>query len=145
MSFTSQGLLNATQASPYSPMNFRHKALVHLPLLESFKAESGALTTSLRHTPTTQLGTLKHTTNLLQQQHTSKNQSNQRFPLNVVVLGVFLELPDDGGDHPFLNTTWVVEESLGEELGGGMPTSTARSWRIWLSQNIPSPAVVITS
>ena len=37
--------------------------------------------------------------------------------LNVVVLGVFLELPDDGGDLPFLNTTWVVEESLGEELG----------------------------
>ena len=31
----------------------RHKGLVHLSLMESFKAESGALTISLRHTPTT--------------------------------------------------------------------------------------------
>ena len=52
----------------------RHKGLVHLPLLESLKAESGAFTKGLRHTPTTELGALKHTTNLLQQQHTSKNQ-----------------------------------------------------------------------
>ena len=52
----------------------RHKGLVHLPLLESFKAESGAFTMGLRHTPTTKLRALKHTTNLLQQQHTSKNQ-----------------------------------------------------------------------
>ena len=36
--------------------------------------------------------------------------------LNIVVFGVFLELPDDGGDLPFLNTTWVIEESLGEEV-----------------------------
>ena len=40
----------------------RHKGLVHLSLLESFKAESGALTKSLRHTPTTELGAPKHTT-----------------------------------------------------------------------------------
>ena len=33
-----------------------HKGLVHLPLLESFKAESGAFTMSLGHTPTTELG-----------------------------------------------------------------------------------------
>ena len=44
-----------------------HKGLVHLQLLESFKAESGTLTTSLRHIPTTKLGALKHTMNLLQQ------------------------------------------------------------------------------
>ena len=50
----------------------RHKGLVHLPLLESFKAESSALTTSLRHTPTTELGALKHTTNLLQVTHMSE-------------------------------------------------------------------------
>ena len=50
----------------------RHKGLVHLPLLESFKAESHALTTSLRHTPTTKLGALKHITNLLQATHTSE-------------------------------------------------------------------------
>ena len=52
----------------------RHKGLVHLPLFESFKAESGAFTTILRHTATTELGALKHTTNMLQQQHTSKDQ-----------------------------------------------------------------------
>ena len=51
-----------------------HKGLVQLPLLESFEAESGAFTMSLSHTPTTKLGALKHTTNLLQQKHTSKNQ-----------------------------------------------------------------------
>ena len=42
-----------------------HKGLVHLPLLESFKEESGAFTMSLRHTPTTKLGALKHTKNIL--------------------------------------------------------------------------------
>ena len=45
----------------------RHKGLVHLPLLQSLKPESDAFTTSLRHTPTTELGAVKHTTNLLQQ------------------------------------------------------------------------------
>ena len=57
----------------------RHEGLVHLPLLESFEAESSAFTMSLRYTPITKLGALKYTTNLLQQQHTSKNQSNLGF------------------------------------------------------------------
>ena len=57
----------------------RHKGLVHLPLLESFKAESGGFTMGLRHTPTTKLGALKHTTNLLQQQHTSKKSISLGF------------------------------------------------------------------
>ena len=52
----------------------RHKGIVLLPLLESFEAETGAFTMGLRHTPTTKLGALKHTMNLLQQQHTSENQ-----------------------------------------------------------------------
>ena len=49
-----------------------HGGLVHLPLLESFEAESGDFTMSLRHTTTTKLVALKHTTHLLQVTHTSK-------------------------------------------------------------------------
>ena len=37
-------------ASPYSPMNHTTKGLVHLPLSESFEAESGAFTTTTRVT-----------------------------------------------------------------------------------------------
>ena len=36
--------------------------------------------------------------------------------LHIVILGVLLKLPDDGGDLPFLNTMRVDEESLGVEL-----------------------------
>ena len=36
-----------------------HVGLVHLPLLESFEAESDAFTMGLRHTPTTKLGAFK--------------------------------------------------------------------------------------
>ena len=45
-----QGLLNATKASPSSLMNRTTKGLVHLPLSESFEAESGAFTTTTRGT-----------------------------------------------------------------------------------------------
>ena len=37
----------------------RHKGSIHLPLSETFKAESGALTMFLGHTPTTELGAPK--------------------------------------------------------------------------------------
>ena len=40
----------ATKASHSSPMNRTTKGLVHLPLSESFKAESGAFTTTIRGT-----------------------------------------------------------------------------------------------
>ena len=51
-----------------------HGGSVHLPLLESFKAESGVFTMGLRQTPTTELGAPKHTTNVLQETHTSQLQ-----------------------------------------------------------------------
>ena len=53
----------------------RHEGLVHLPLLESFEAESGAFTKGPRNTPTTKLGALKHTMkSVTNNQHTSENQ-----------------------------------------------------------------------
>ena len=51
----------------------RHKGLVHLPLLESFEAKSGAFTMSLGHTPTTELGAPQITNNLFTR-NTSKKQ-----------------------------------------------------------------------
>ena len=63
-----------------------HKGLVHLPLLESLKAESGAFTIDLENTPTTKLGALKHSTNLLQQT-THKEESNNLGFLHKETLG----------------------------------------------------------
>ena len=78
VSFTTK--VNSTPQRPHPILRWTPPQRPSSPsTMESFKAESGALTTSLRHTPTTELGALKHTTNLLQQQHTSKNQECTGF------------------------------------------------------------------